>query len=81
MPDRIIAARTPRVLDLEPGSYWWCRCGRSEGQPWCDGSHKGTGIEPMELVVDKPRKAALCMCKATANEPMCDGAHRLLSAD
>jgi len=44
-----IAAKQPAVLSLDPGTYYWCQCGRSRDQPFCDGSHQGTGIEPVEF--------------------------------
>ena len=75
MSDPVIAAKLPAVLELEPGTYWWCRCGRSQKQPYCDGSHKGTGLEPLEFKVAEKKRVALCQCKHTANAPFCDGAH------
>ena len=70
------AADGPAVLELEPGkSYWWCACGLSAGQPFCDGSHKGTEFTPMEVKVDERKNYALCQCKRTATSPWCDGAH------
>ena len=79
MSDPIIAGTRPEVLELEPGqAYWWCRCGRSEDQPWCDGSHEGTGIEPIEFTVEQRKNYALCKCKKTAGSPFCDGTHSSL---
>jgi CDGSH-type Zn-finger protein len=78
MSEPQVADTKPILVDLEPGSYWWCACGRSKGQPFCDGSHAGTGLEPEELVVEKPRKLALCMCKHTGDPPLCDGSHTKL---
>lgn len=75
-----IADTSPRVLNLQPGTYFWCACGRSQNQPFCDGSHAGTGFEPVEWVVEAPKRYALCMCKHTARAPLCDGNHRRVPA-
>ena len=73
-----IGGRIPIVLNLEPGTYWWCTCGRSKSQPFCDGSHEGTDFQPMEYVVSDPKRCALCTCKLTHNGPICDGSHKRL---
>lgn len=75
MADPEIADKKPAVLDLEPGTYWWCACGRSKKQPWCDGAHKGTEFSPIQVEVEEKRKAALCTCKRSAKKPYCDGTH------
>ena len=73
-----IADTKPKVLKLEPGTYWWCACGRSASQPFCDGSHAGTGLEPVEVTIGEPKSVALCLCKHTSNQPFCDGTHSKL---
>ncbi len=78
MADPEIAAKVPAVLTLEPGAYHWCACGRSENQPFCDGSHAGTGITPVSFEVEEEKRVALCQCKRTRNRPMCDGTHSSL---
>ncbi len=78
MSEPVIAAREPAVLELEPGTYYWCACGRSKDQPFCDGSHQGTGIEPLAFEITERKQVALCQCKRTANPPWCDGTHNKL---
>ncbi|MBL8727357.1 MAG: CDGSH iron-sulfur domain-containing protein [Planctomycetes bacterium] len=78
MTEPKIAARTPFVLDVQPGTYAWCACGLSRKQPYCDGSHTGTGLKPMVEVVAAARKVAWCGCKHSAKKPFCDGSHSKL---
>jgi CDGSH-type Zn-finger protein len=78
MAERKIADKKPALVNLDPGTYWWCACGRSKGQPWCDGSHKGTEYTPMKIEVTEPQRMVLCQCKQTENPPHCDGGHRYL---
>jgi CDGSH-type Zn-finger protein len=73
-----IPDRKPAVLELEPGIYWWCACGHSKTQPFCDGSHTGTGFSPTEIKLDVKTKIALCQCKHTQTGPKCDGTHKTL---
>jgi CDGSH-type Zn-finger protein len=78
MSDPKIAGSAPVVLQLDPGTYFWCACGQSDNQPWCDGSHAGTGLNPVAVEVDAPETLALCLCKRTGDQPRCDGSHSKL---
>ena len=78
MSDAVIADRSPAVLELEPGTYHWCRCGLSKKQPFCDGAHKGTEFRPLKVELAEPARIAFCQCKRTGNEPRCDGSHAKL---
>ena len=74
-----IAGKTPIAVAVEAGkTYWWCACGRSKTQPFCDGSHQGTEFSPLPYVADEDRTLRFCTCKQTQNPPFCDGAHRSL---
>jgi CDGSH-type Zn-finger protein len=78
MNEPVVAGKAPIECELEAGEFWWCACGRSQNQPWCDGSHKGTGFSPVALTIAVKSRVTLCACKHTANPPYCDGAHELL---
>lgn len=78
MPTPEIPQKAPYELELTEGTYWWCSCGRSKNQPFCDGSHKGTDFTPLELKIEETKKVWLCGCKHSANKPFCDGAHKKL---
>jgi mannose-6-phosphate isomerase-like protein (cupin superfamily)/CDGSH-type Zn-finger protein len=72
----VIARPKPYLMTLEGGrTYFWCACGRSASQPFCDGSHKGTGITPHRFVAPRTEEVLLCGCKHTRDAPFCDGAH------
>jgi CDGSH iron-sulfur domain-containing protein 3 len=75
----IPAQKAPYGVEVEAGKrYFWCACGRSQGQPYCDGSHKGTGLTPMMYTAEKSGQVWFCGCKATSRQPMCDGTHNKL---
>jgi len=75
MENPIVAQKAPYVLDLEPGTYYWCSCGKSSKQPFCDGSHKGTEFVPEKVEITETKKVALCGCKHSKNGAYCDGSH------
>jgi CDGSH-type Zn-finger protein len=70
--------KSPYVIEVEPGTYAWCACGKSQKQPYCDGSHAGSGFRPMIETVSETRRIAWCGCKQSANPPHCDGSHKAL---
>lgn len=74
----VIADKKPAVLDLAQGTYYWCACGKSANQPFCNGSHKGTEFVPQKFELSEDKKVALCQCKHTKNPPFCDGTHKSL---
>ena len=80
MTEPLIVQRGPYKVALTSGKkYAWCACGRSAAQPFCDGSHKGTGLTPVVFTADKTADVYLCGCKHTAGKPYCDGTHNRLS--
>lgn len=76
MTEPVIAKTGPYALDLASGEYWWCACGRSHRQPFCDGAHQGTGFQPVSVQIHEPRKVWLCGCKHSQQGPFCDGSHK-----
>ncbi len=76
----IIARKSPYRVEVTEGkSYFWCACGRSQNQPFCDGSHKGTGLVPVKYTAESDKKVFFCGCKHTGKAPLCDGTHSSLS--
>jgi CDGSH-type Zn-finger protein len=76
MAEAEIAQRTPYGVELEQGNYFWCACGRSAKQPFCDGTHKGSEFVPLKVELTEAKKVFLCGCKRTKNPPYCDGTHK-----
>jgi len=76
MTDPVIAQKAPYAVDVEEGkNYFWCACGKSAKQPFCDGSHKGTGIAPAKYEAQRSQRVYFCGCKHSVNRPLCDGTH------
>lgn len=75
----LAAQKAPYAVNVEAGKqYWWCACGRSKSQPFCDGSHKGTGLAPLPYDSATAETKWFCGCKATKGQPFCDGSHKSL---
>jgi len=75
----VIAQKGPYPVEVEEGkSYFWCACGRSKNQPFCDGSHKVTDINPVKYTAEATKKVFFCGCKHSANTPLCDSSHNKL---
>ncbi|MFT4924901.1 MAG: CDGSH-type Zn-finger protein [Phenylobacterium sp.] len=75
----VVAAKQPIAVEVEQGrSYLWCTCGQSKRQPWCDGSHGGTGFTPLPYTAKQSKTVFFCACKQSKNPPLCDGAHNKL---
>lgn len=79
MSEPTVAQKSPFAMEVEAGkSYWWCACGRSKGQPFCDGSHQGTSFGPVEYKAEKDGTVYFCGCKHSGNGALCDGSHQKL---
>ncbi|MCX7162385.1 MAG: CDGSH iron-sulfur domain-containing protein [Betaproteobacteria bacterium] len=74
-----IPRKSPYAVEVEAGKkYWWCACGKSQTQPFCDGAHKGSAFAPLEYTADKTGTVYFCGCKHGGNGALCDGAHKKL---
>jgi len=78
MSEPVMPKKGPYAVELEPGDYYWCACGKSKKQPFCDGSHDGTDFSPEKLTITEKKTYHLCGCKHSGDKPMCDGAHMKL---
>lgn len=79
MAKPVMAQKSPYAVDVEAGrKYFWCACGLSRKQPFCDGSHKGTGLNPISYEAAASETMYFCGCKQTHKQPFCDGTHNAL---
>jgi CDGSH-type Zn-finger protein len=79
MTEPVAAGKAPIKVSVEAGKdYWWCSCGLSKKQPFCDGTHKGTGLAPSKFTPSSDGDLWFCACKATKKMPLCDGSHKAL---
>ena len=79
MEEPVISQKSPIAAEVEKGkTYYWCSCGKSAKQPFCDGSHKGTAFTPQAFTAEKDETVYFCGCKHTKTPPLCDGSHREL---
>ena len=76
MSGPVIPQKAPYPVEVESGkTYFWCSCGKSANQPFCDGSHKGSDFSPVKHTAEKDGKVFFCGCKKSDKQPMCDGTH------
>lgn len=68
--------KSPYVEEVDPGEYAWCACGKSDVQPYCDGSHADTEFEPIVVTIEEKKTVAWCGCKRSGTKPFCDGTHQ-----
>ncbi|MFN7709565.1 MAG: CDGSH iron-sulfur domain-containing protein [Holosporales bacterium] len=79
MSDVICAQKGPYAVEVEAGkTYYWCTCGRSSNQPFCDGAHKGSGLKSQAWTAAESKTVYFCGCKASKDTPLCDGSHSAL---
>ena len=79
MAEPTVAGTAPIAIDVQAGkSYYWCSCGKSKRQPFCDGAHKGSEFVPTEYKATETTQVYFCACKRSGKGPLCDGSHKTL---
>ena len=79
MNEPVTAGRVPMPIEVEAGkTYFWCACGKSASQPFCDGSHAGSQFDPVKWTAVETKRVFFCACKQTKGQPLCDGSHKEL---
>jgi len=78
MTKGVCTQKSPYAVELQPGDHYWCACGKSKNQPFCDGAHKDSDISPVKFIVTEKETKYLCGCRNTKSSPFCDGAHKSL---
>ncbi len=78
MSEPVCTQKAPYELELEADEYWWCACGKSKTQPFCDGAHQGSEFAPQPFTLKEKTKVWLCGCRHSAKPPFCDGTHNSL---
>ncbi len=78
MSDLICVQKSPFSVELDAGDHWWCACGKSKTQPFCDGSHQGSEFSPVKFSLTQKKMVMLCGCKHTSDSPFCDATHSKL---
>ena len=79
MPEPVMVQKAPYAIEVEAGkSYWWCACGKSTNQPFCDGTHKGSEFSPQQYTAEASKTVYFCGCRQSKNAPLCDATHRNL---
>ena len=72
-----ITQKFPYPVEVESGkTYFWCACGMSNNQPFCDGSHRDTSFVPVKFEANETKKVFFCGCRHASTKPFCDGSHR-----
>lgn len=78
MSEPVVFQKAPMRIEEEPGVKAWCACGLTKNQPYCDGSHRGTGFAPVRVEIAEKKTVAWCACRHSEAKPFCDGAHKKL---